>query len=141
MVYVTPDDIRAALVDPDYPMGDEFTQSLIDRALAVIRLNGYDPDAAQPDAVRIVVSNMVKRVLKNPDGIRQESETTGPSSRSVTYAGAMPGEMYLTREDRDMLEGRRRRGGAFTIDPTPRGRVTGMGYLGPDGGWSISYVN
>lgn len=124
----TIDDIRAALVDSDFTMDESLIANLINRAETVIELQGYDISRIRPEAVKIVVSGMVKRVILNPDGIRQESETTGPTSRSITYAGASPGELFLTSEDRALLSGKRRRG-AFTINPAPSA-MDGYGRLG-----------
>lgn len=118
MATTTIDDIRAALVDEHFEMDEALVASLIDRAETIIELQGYDLSTVDEKAVRIVVSSMVKRVILNPDGIRQESETTGPTSRSITYAGASPGELFLTSEERALLSGKRRRG-AFTINPAP----------------------
>lgn len=118
MAITTIEDIRVALVDPDFEMDEKFIQALIQRAESMIRLQGYDIDSLNPDAVKIVTSNLVRRVLNNPDGIRQETESTGPSSRSVTYAGALPGEMILTQEEKALLTGKKRRG-AFSINLAP----------------------
>lgn len=118
MTITTIQDVRVALVDPDFEMDEEFIQALIERAESMIRLQGYDTETLNPDAVKIVTSNLVKRVLNNPDSIRQETESTGPSSRSVTYAGAMPGEMILTQEEKAILTGKRRRG-AFSVNLAP----------------------
>lgn len=118
MSITTIEDIRVALVDPDFEMDEEFIQALIQRAESMIRLQGYDIENLNIDAVKIVTSNLVRRVLNNPDGIRQETESTGPSSRSVTYAGALPGEMILTQEEKALLTGKKRRG-AFSINTAP----------------------
>lgn len=118
MSITTIEDIRVALVDPDFEMDEEFIQALIQRAESMIRLQGYDIENLNVDAVKIVTSNLVRRVLNNPDGIRQETESTGPSSRSVTYAGALPGEMILTQEEKALLTGKKRRG-AFSINLAP----------------------
>lgn len=118
MSITTIQDIKIALVDPDFEMDEDFIQALIQRAESMIQLQGYDIETLNPDAVKIVTSNLVRRVLNNPDGIRQETESTGPSSRSVTYAGALPGEMILTQEEKALLTGKKRRG-AFSINTAP----------------------
>lgn len=69
--------------------------------------------------VRKVAARMVIRLLRNPEGTRSHTETTGPFSENVTTADSRPGEIYLSAEDRADLAppatGRR----AFTIDSVP----------------------
>lgn len=118
MSITTIQDVRTALVDPDFDMDTQFIDSLINRAETTLELQGYDLSQVKDEAIKIVVSNMVKRVIQNPDCIRQETETTGPSSRSITYAGSNPGGFYLTDEEKILLTGRKNRK-AFTINPAP----------------------
>jgi hypothetical protein len=65
--------------------------------------------------VQKVVSRMVIRLLRNPEGLRQVQEGAGPYTENRTYGGAQPGELFLTDEDRAEL-GNTRDGRAFTID-------------------------
>lgn len=68
--------------------------------------------------VKKVVSRMVIRHLRNPEGTRTRMEIGGPFTENVTFGGDDPGAMYLTDEDVKDLGG----GGAnaaFTIDNTP----------------------
>lgn len=62
-----------------------------------------------------VASNMVMRYLRNPDGMRQTSTTTGPFTNSATYGGDEPGTMYMTDKERDDLSGVSQ-SGAFSVD-------------------------
>jgi hypothetical protein len=75
--------------------------------------------AGELDALEVVdvVCDVVKRVLitGGVEGVRQESETTGPWSKSQTYANPM-GNLYFTAEDMAVLGTGRR---AFTVDLTP----------------------
>ena len=68
------------------------------------------------DVVR-VVSRMVIRVLRNPHGFRQRTETTGPFAQSSTFAGNRPGELELTDADIADLgfDLPKRQGRAFSI--------------------------
>lgn len=68
-------------------------------------------------AVDVVVA-MVTRVFRNPDGVRQVNETTGPFTASKTYGGDVPGELTLT--DRELAKLQEAQvSGAFTIDLFP----------------------
>ena len=68
--------------------------------------------------VKRVLARVVIRHLKNPKGLRQAMDTTGPFSTQVMHGGETPGELALSDEDRAEL-GEARSGRAFTIDTTP----------------------
>lgn len=119
MSITTFDDVKVALVDPALDVDADIVNALIGRAERIIEHTGFDLKKLDPEIVRMVVSSMVKRVILNPDGIRQETETTGPGSRSVTYAGSDPGMLYISEHERELLIGKRR-SGAFTINLAPR---------------------
>lgn len=86
-----------------------------------------------------VVGEMVAAVLRNPEGVRQRSETVGPFSRATTFGGTATagivdpeqGVLVVSRRQRRMLGDRR---GAVTVpaaDPAlarPLVRHTGDGY-------------
>lgn len=72
-----------------------------------------------------IVSRMVIRALRNPEGIRTQQETTGPFSGSTTFGGDEPGEIYLSEVDRKELIGAPRRGKAFTVSTIAAGRSCG----------------
>lgn len=50
--------------------------------------------------VKIVVSRMVIRHLRNPENVRTVQDSTGPYGSSTTYAGDNPGSLELTDRDR-----------------------------------------
>lgn len=81
---------------------------------------GNEPDLL--DNARDVVIDMVTRKFRNPEGLRQVQESTGPFAGSRTYGGNEPGALYMTDDDMKKLSvitttGQR----AFTIDTFPRG--------------------
>lgn len=57
------------------------------------------------EEVRDVVTSVVHRVFRNPEGIRQRNETTGPFTGSVTFGGDIPGGLALTAKEIDQLRG------------------------------------
>ena len=91
---------------------------------------GPDPyiDAENiPDAVRIVTSRMVARVLQEADtapeyfGATQVGETAGPFSQQVTFqSGSRLGSPWLAKADRETLHPYRCSGKAYSIDTAPR---------------------
>ena len=58
------------------------------------------------ETVRKVVSRMVIRQLRNPEGRRQTNRVSGPYTDSITYAGDDLGEMNLSEDDRRELSAR-----------------------------------
>lgn len=90
-------------------------QARIDRAAGTDETVGV---AVPVVRVKKVVSRMVIRHLRNPEGTRSRMEIGGPFTENVTFGGDEPGEMHLTEEDLRDLGG----GGtsaAFTIDQMP----------------------
>ena len=102
--FASPDDVDALRpLDPD-ERGRAGV--LLGYASALIRKSAPDIDtriaagALDPDLARMVAVDMVIRVLRNPDGVRQE--TVGPSSISYDTTAA-PGQLVLTPDDLAML--------------------------------------
>lgn len=79
-----------------------------------------DDDELPLRQVRLVVAQMVLRVLRNPDNLKAKQQTSGPFSEGGTYAGDNPGSVYLTDDERAMLGSSPGTGQkAFTINGTP----------------------
>jgi len=87
------------------------------------------------DNVKDVVTSMVQRVFRNPEGVRTRQETTGPFSGSVTLGGDQPGELWVTDDElaRVSLAGSNR--GAFTIDTIPVTSPYSPHYVQPVDAW------
>lgn len=117
----TPQDVE----DAGFPVEGQSTRVvlLIGRASALVRAAFPTVDervaAGSLDGglVASVVADMVRRVLVNPEGFRQTSETVGPFSRSGTYADEFQG-LALTDADRLILAG-----------PVAVGRRRGVGTI------------
>lgn len=131
MSWTTPDDVIDAWIGEGAPADEDQVQLWIDKAERFIRAQVPDLQARidaqaeeEPartdlvaDAVDVVVA-MVTRVYRNPNGVRQANETTGPFTTSVTYGGDIPGALTLTDAECARLQGKTA-GGAFTIDMLP----------------------
>jgi hypothetical protein len=98
--FATPDDVDALRpLDPDERGRAEV---LLRYACARIRKDVPDIDARiasgalDPDLAQQVAVDMVSRVLRNPDGVRQE--TVGPSSVSYDTSVAV-GKLVLTDDE------------------------------------------
>jgi hypothetical protein len=86
-------------------------ETLLGDASAIVRAQypGIDAQmlsgAVDAANVTIVVANMVKRALINPDeGVTQESQTVGPYSHSQSYANPLR-NLFLTEADRLLIAG------------------------------------
>jgi hypothetical protein len=74
-----------------------------------------------PATVRSVVARMVRRVLMNPEGARQRSQSVDDYSESVTVDSSLSsGEMFISPREMARLLGTRSSGGAaFSVDTAP----------------------
>ncbi|WGW12748.1 Gp19/Gp15/Gp42 family protein [Saxibacter everestensis] len=127
MAWAEPGDVKARWIGGDpLPVTDQQLTTLIEDAEDVIlgefpTMNTLVPDTVPKNRVVRVIARMVIRVIRNPEGIRQVQETTGPYSQSETYGGDNPGELYLTDADRRDLSGRKTAGKAYTVSTVPGG--------------------
>jgi len=128
--WTTPADVTGAWIGEGAPTDTGKIQKWIDKAEREIRYRvqdvqeRIDAEAAETPArtdlletTKDVVVSMVMRVFRNPEGIRQVNETTGPFTSSRTYGGDVPGGLGITDDELAKLQGKR--GGAFAIDLIP----------------------
>lgn len=83
------------------------------------------------DNVKDVVTSMVQRVFRNPEGVRTRQESTGPFSGSITLGGDQPGELWLTDDEKARLTLSGGSRGAFTIDMFPSTSPFSSAYAAP----------
>jgi hypothetical protein len=131
MSWTIPSDVTNAWIGDGAPTDDGLIQVWIDKAERTIRSQVKDLQAridaeaestpAKHDlldnAVDVAVA-MVIRVFRNPTGVRQVNDTTGPFTSSITYGGEMPGVLTLTDDEVAKLKGAGARG-AFTVSTIP----------------------
>ena len=104
----------------------------IDQASQQVRdevpdVDGLDVDervaagSLSPDTVRSVVARMVLRVLRNPEGARQRSQTVDDYSESITVDGSLSsGEMFISAREMSRLIGAKGDSSqAFSVDTAP----------------------
>lgn len=94
-----------------------------------------EPDLV--DNVKDVVTSMVQRVFRNPEGVRTRQESTGPFSGSITLGGDQPGELWLTDDEKARLSLSGSTGGAFTIDTIPAASPFSSFYVSPLNEWEL----
>ena len=98
----------------------------------------YAEPLTEPDLmsnVMDVVVSMVHEVFRNPEGVRQRQEGTGPFTGSVTYGGDKPGALRVTAEQVELLSPSGSARGAFTIDMIPSTSPFSASYVSPLNAW------
>lgn len=122
MAYATVDDVQARMGRPLTAEERQLATTLLDDVEAMLKARIPDLDeraAADPNYRTLVVmveSNAVTRVLKNPEGYRQETE--GNYSYSLNVAAAA-GYLLILDSEWALLGAAR---GAWTITPVVRSR-------------------
>ena len=125
--WTAPNDVTGAWIGEGAPSDTGKIQSWIDKAEREIKYRVADIqtriDAEAPatdllDTAKDVVTAMVTRVFRNPEGIRQTNVTTGPYTASKTYGGNQPGGLGLTEDELAKLQAVQS-SGAFTVDMIP----------------------
>lgn len=132
--WLTSTELLSDWIGADQPGDSEETiQRWIGRAERLLRRefpdlparleSGSESDLA--DTIKDVLSAMVTRVLRNPQGIRQQQQSAGAYSSSITFGGDIPGALFLTDSEKDALRppGTAGNGKAFNIQvSSPVGR-------------------
>lgn len=97
---------------------------------------GLEPDLL--GNAQDVVTAMVQRVFRNPEGVRQRQETTGPFTGSVTFGGDQPGSLWVTDEELALVAPVGASRGAFTVDMIPSTSPFSGSYVAPLNGWELA---
>ena len=119
--------VLGAWIGDDAPSDTDLLAVWIDRAERLIRFNVPGIQARIDmlevdllDNVRDVVTSMVTRKFRNPEGIRSTSVATGPFSESRTFGGDDPGEMLILDSELALISGNTSGGQrAYTVDTIP----------------------
>ena len=140
MAWATASDVLAAWIGDDAPSDTALIDVWIGRAERLIKFNIPDiqerldePEPGLLENVIDVVTSMVIRKFRNPEGIRQVSSTTGPFSEQRTYGGDEPGSLTLLPSELAILSlPGTETGGAYTIDLIPVTSPYSSSYVAPD---------
>lgn len=125
MAWTSEDDVIDSWIGNDVPTDMGLVARWIGRAERLLRREfpnlqarvnaGGEPELEE--TIRDVVTAMVTRVFRNPEGIRQMQETDGSFTGSITFSGDQPGALALLDSERDALRdpGAASSGQAFSI--------------------------
>lgn len=145
MAWTTAAEVVAAWIGDDAPADTALIDVWVGRAERLLRakVSGLqlrldaepvtEPDLL--DNVKDVVTSMVQRVFRNPEGVRTRQESTGPFSGSVTLGGDQPGELWVTGDELARVSPTGSNRGAFTVDTIPVTSPFSQYYVPPIGGW------
>jgi hypothetical protein len=143
--WTTGAEVVSAWIGDDAPSDLVLVETWVGKAERLLRAKvptlsarvGADPEV-EPDLlgnVKDVVSAMVQRVFRNPEGVRTRQESTGPFGGSVTYGGDQPGALWVTDAELASVSLSGSNRGAFTIDTIPVTSPFSPYYVPPIGGW------
>lgn len=145
MAWTTAAEVVAAWIGDDAPTDTALINVWVGRAERLLRAKvpglqlrlEADPvtELDLLDNVKDVVTSMVQRVFRNPEGVRTRQESTGPFSGSVTLGGDQPGELWVTDDELSRVSAAGVNRGAFTIDTIPVTSPFSPHYVPPIGGW------
>ena len=147
MAWTTAAAVVAAWIGDDAPTDSAKVDVWIEKAERLLRSKVVDlqerieaDPVAEPDLlsnVKDVVTAMVQRVFRNPEGVRQRQEGSGPFTGSVTYGGDQPGALWLTDPEYALVASAGPHGGAFSIDLIPTTSPFSASYVNPLNEWEL----
>lgn len=146
MAWTVASDVTGAWVGDGAPTDTVKVGVWIDKAERLLRAKLPDlqarvdagSEADLPGNIADVVTEMVHEVFRNPEGVRQRQEGTGPFSGSVTYGGDKPGALRVTAEQLERLAAPGGSRGVFTIDMIPSISPFSPNYVAPLNGWETA---
>lgn len=119
MSWTSPQDITDRWVGGGVPTDADLMQALINDAEAIIlseypAIQGRIDDNLLPlGTVKLVVSRMVSRVLRNPDSVSYWQQTTGPFGQARNFGDNV--DIWMNDQERSMLAPKKS-GKAFQTD-------------------------
>jgi hypothetical protein len=123
MPWTSAQDVLDRWVGTDKPTDEDLIEVLISDAEAII-LSHYPAiqdritSGSLPiNIVKLVVSRMVTRTLKNPENVTYIQQNVGSFSQAKNYGGVPVGT--LTTEDKELLNPNTQKGKAFSLNTAP----------------------
>lgn len=139
MAWTTAEDVLDAWIGDDAPTSFAQIDVWVGKAERLIkfsvpgiqtRITALEPDLLAN--VIDVVTAMVIRKFRNPEGIRSTNTATGPFSEQRTFGGDDPGELVLLGSELARLSGNKVGGQrAFTVEMIPVTSEFSAAYVAP----------
>lgn len=123
MSWATPEDVISRWVGSGAPTDESLISALISDAEAVILAeypliqDRIDADKLPLATVVMVVSRMVTRMLRNPEGLTYWQQSTGPFGQGKNY-GSDTTDIWLTSDEIKLLAPKRK-GKAYELNLAP----------------------
>lgn len=120
--WTTPADVTARWVGNDVPTDEDLVAQLLEDAEAVVlaeypriqeRIDGGSLDLS---VVKMVVSRMVTRMLRNPESLTYWQQNTGPFGQGRSYGKDV--DIWLSDNERQLLAPQGK-GKAFSFNSAP----------------------
>lgn len=141
MAWTTAGEVVAAWIGDDAPTNTALVDVWIGKAERLLRAKVPTLDARLAVSpvteldllgnVKDVVTEMVQEVFRNPEGVRQRQEGSGPFTGSVTYGGDKPGALRVTADQLELLAPAGASTGAYTVDMIPSTSPFSPNYVAP----------
>ncbi len=119
MSWTTPEDILDRWVGSGAPTDEDLLQALINDAEAIV-LAEYpkiqeriDEAELSIEVIKMVVSRMVTRVLRNPDSVSYLQQMTGPFSQAKNFGDNL--DIWMSENEKSLLAPKRT-GKAYEVD-------------------------
>lgn len=141
MAWTTAAEVVGAWIGDDAPTNTALVDVWIGKAERLLRAKVPTLDARLAVSpvteldllgnVKDVVTEMVQEVFRNPEGVRQRQEGSGPFTGSVTYGGDKPGALRVTADQLELLAPAGASTGAYTVDMIPSTSPFSPNYVAP----------
>lgn len=136
MSWATPQDIIDRWVGAGAPTDEALVAALIADAEAVILAeypkiqDRIDANLLNVGTVIMVVSRMVSRLLRNPEGLTYWQMNTGPFGQGKNYSNGGGVDIWMTADEEKLLAPKRK-GKAYELDLAPYAVAGGTGVYIP----------
>jgi hypothetical protein len=124
MAWTSAQDVLDRWVGENKPTNNDIIDVLISDAEAIIlsefpAIQERLDEATLPiNIVKMVVSHMTSRVLRNPENVTYLQQNVGSFSQAKNY-GNEPTGLYLTNDEKKLLSPNIQKGKAFSINMAP----------------------
>lgn len=124
MAWTSAQDVLDRWVGEGKPSDNDIIDVLISDAEAIIISEfpkiqeRLDANTLPDNIVKMVVSHMVSRAIRNPENVTYLQQSVGSFSQAKNYGTGMTG-LYLTDQEKKLLSPNLQKGKAFNVNTAP----------------------